>query len=162
MLMIAPSALIESTIVNLPVLDSVRRGLATYGGPAEDSMDCAFPVSGGNLQVGFRGKPEAFGGLTIRSSDSGLAITFDTPRPFEGPSIGEKAGRAAVVRRTIGPVSSIELHRHEAGSEWGVVLFDTAGVILTEVDSQQRVVLLRTLAKLGDVMLSKMKKTKIT
>lgn len=113
------------------------------------------PVNNGSLQVGFRGKPESFGSLTVGAHDGILDITVDSARPIEGPTLVEdERGKKHIARAAFGPIGKITLKQDEDGRNWQATLFNGEGEV---VDAHRdRVVVARVIAKLLDVTATKL------
>jgi hypothetical protein len=136
----------------LPVLDSIHNELISSG---LGRVSCGAPVNNGHLQIGYRGSPDSFAQVTIESNTGdSLCVGFDKPRAVEGP-IFDAHTRATVTRHTTPVISRIELKRSQDSWRSNTIGLDGTPVTFSDDD---RLVLSRTLAKLGDRAHSKTKK----
>ncbi len=144
-----------STIVALPVLDVLHQGLE---GVAEGHVANKVPLNQGALQVGYRGRPEGFGVLDVTLQGDGIHVTADSPHPLEGPFVDTSSGQKRVGRATIGPLAEIVMLPTDVSGEWAVTVIDAAGERVP-VNSDERVIMARTLAKLADVSLGRINRS---
>jgi len=146
-------------IVALPALDLLRQALCDG---VDGHVANKVPINNGSLQVGFRGAPQSFGAMDVSLTSDGLEVITDQSRPVEGPYvITRHDGTRAVGRATLGPIAKIDLVRDDEPGRWFVQARNERGDVV-DVPDEERVVLARTLAKLADVSISKLRKQQKT
>ena len=136
-----------NTVLPLPVLDTLQFTLSQ----GSTDFRCKAPVLNGSFQVGFNGKPDAMGEIDISANPDG-SLTFDLhDHPITGPIRDPNRGR--VIRHTTGTWGIINLVKTENG-QWAIDVPEDEGYV--PPSAPDRLVLSRTLAKVGERALSKL------
>ena len=127
-----------NTKFQLPILDHLQRDLASSN---PKHVACRAPLVDGSLQVGFKGTPEGMGVVDITEHNGLLSVDLHGI-PIEGPVIDHR--NRTVTRHTTPKIGVLQLKTSDNG-DWEI-----SGDRDPELSGNDRLVLSRTLAKLGE------------